>query len=231
MNSSDLDLDIEEVVEEQPTSTLFPGDSGELGLETRKVLIHLLSGPSIENRRHSNLWNTLIRDEEIIRSRLNELFLELVIDHDLQVGFTRQADTAELEVPKLLKRSPLTFIDSGLILFLRQQLAQAEVNSERAVLARSEIIEHMSLYERSTNTDRAGFVKRVNASIEKFKKHNILQAIRGSKDRFEISPSLKLIFSAEEISGLAALYSSLLIVDTDHQESISQTGSEESEDE
>jgi len=34
------------------------------------------------------------------------------------------------------------------------------------VISVDEIVEHMSVYERSTNTDRAGFHKRIQASIE-----------------------------------------------------------------
>jgi len=49
----------------------------------------------------------------------------------------------------------------------------------------------MSVYERSTNTD-GGFQKRIQASIEKIKTHSILQKIRSSEDRYEISPTLKL---------------------------------------
>jgi len=33
----------------------------------------------------------LVRDEALIRRRLSDLFLDLVIDRDLQVAFTRQA--------------------------------------------------------------------------------------------------------------------------------------------
>ena len=64
----------------------------------------------------------------------------------------------------------------------------------------------MSVYERSTNTDRAGFNKRIQASIEKIKTHSILQKIRSSEDRFEISPTLKLLFSAEAIQSLTHTY-------------------------
>jgi hypothetical protein len=64
----------------------------------------------------------------------------------------------------------------------------------------------MSVYERSTNTDRAGFSKRIQASIEKIKTHSILQKIRSSEDRFEISPTLKLLFSAEAIQSLTRTY-------------------------
>jgi hypothetical protein len=124
----------------------------------------------------------------------------------LQVAFTRRADTGELEVPCLLRRAPLTFIDSVFILYLRQRLTQAEAQGMRAVIAIEEVMENLFPYERSASTDRAGFVKRVNASMEKLKKYNILQKIRASENRFEISSTLKLLFSAEEIQVLTRLY-------------------------
>jgi len=182
------------------------GDSGELALDTRRALVQLLAGPSLDGRRHPKLWPILVRDEAVIRRRLAELFLELVIDRDVQVAFTRQADTGDLEVPLLLRRAQLTFIDSILLLHLRQRLTQADSQGDRAVVSTDEIMEFLTLYERASNTDRAGFVKRVHASIEKIKKHSILQKIRSSDDRFEISPTLKLLFSAEEIQALTHLY-------------------------
>jgi hypothetical protein len=186
--------------------SLFIGDSGELALDTRRALVQLLAGPSLEGRRHPKLWPVLVRDELVIRRRLADLFLELVIDLDTQVAFTRQADTGDLDVPHLLRRAQLTFIDSLLLLHLRQRLTQADSQGDRAVVSTDEITEFLSLYERSVTTDRAGFVKRIHASIEKIKKHSILQKIRSSEDRFEISPTLKLLFSAEEIQALTHLY-------------------------
>ena len=189
-----------------PANTLFAGDSGELALDTRRALVQLLAGPSLDGRRHSKLWPVLVRDETLVRRRLAELFLELVIDREVQVAFTRQTDTGDLDVPVLLRRAQLTFIDSVLLLHLRQRLTQADSHGDRAVVSISEIMEFLALYERAANTDRAGFVKRIQASIEKIKKHSILQKIRASEDRFEISPTLKLLFSAEEIQALTGLY-------------------------
>jgi hypothetical protein len=185
---------------------LFVNDTGELPLDTRRVLVQLLSGPSLEGRRHPRLWPVLLRDEQVIRRRLAELFLELVLDHDSQVAFTSQVAAEDLDIPILLRRAQLTFIDSVLLLFLRQRLTQADSHGERAVVARDEMVENLMPYERAASTDRAGFSKRVNASIEKLKKHNILQKLRTSEDRFEIAPTLKLLFSAEEIIALTALY-------------------------
>jgi hypothetical protein len=191
---------------EASPGNLFAGDTGELPLDTRRALVQLLAGPSVDGRRHPKLWPVLVRDETPIRRRLSELFLDLVIDTDLQVAFTRQFDAGDLETPVLLRRSQLTFLDSILLLHLRQQLTLADAKGERAVIAVDEILEHMSVYERSVNTDRAGFTKRIQASIEKIKKNNILQKIRSSEDRFEISPTLKLLFSAEEIQALTRTY-------------------------
>ncbi len=196
---------------------LFIGDSGDLPLEARRALVQLLAGPSLNERRHPKLWVVLLRDEIVIRSRLAELFLQLIIDRDTQVAFTRQAETGDLEVPHLLRRAQLTFIDSILLLHLRQRLAHSEIQGDRAVISTSEIIEYLALYERHTNTDHVGFSKRVHASIEKIKKHNILQKIRFSEDRFEISPTLKLLFSAEEIQGLTALYHRMAAAETAYE--------------
>ncbi|MEO7497744.1 MAG: DUF4194 domain-containing protein [Massilia sp.] len=189
----------------QPTA-LFLNDSGSLPPETRRVLVQLLSGPSLEAKRHARLWPVLLRDEVIVRSRLGDLFLELIIDRDSQVAFTSQVEAGELEIPILLRRAQLTFIDSVLLLFLRQRLTQAQSQGERGVIARDEIIENLLPYERAVSTDRAGFTKRVHASVEKLKKHNILQKIRGSDERFEIAATLKLLFAAEQIVALTALY-------------------------
>ncbi len=196
----------EEYPEQQSGQALYQGDSGELSLDARRVMVQLLAGPSLDGQRHSKLWPILIRDEAAIRSRLSELFLQLVIDRDLQVAFTRQAETGDLEVPRLLRRANLTFLDSILLLHLRQQLTQAEAHGERAVVSSGEIVEFLGVYEQAGNTDRALFEKRIHASIEKIKKHSILRKIRASENRFEISPTLKLLFSAEEIQVLTRIY-------------------------
>lgn len=185
---------------------LFLGDRGELPLETRRALVQLLSGPSLEMRRHGRLWPILLQDEDIIRRRLSELFLDLVIDREAGVAFTRQADTGDLEVPLLLRRSQLTFIDSIVLLKLRERLAHAEAHGERAVVAVPELVDELAVFEPAGGTDHAGFAKKVRASIEKYKDRSILQKIRAEEDRYEVSPTLKLLFSADRIEILLNLY-------------------------
>ncbi|MCI2263804.1 DUF4194 domain-containing protein [Xanthomonas indica] len=190
-------------------TALFAGDSGSLPLEARRALCQLLSGPSVDAYRHGPLWPALLRHEAAIRRVLSELFLELVLDRDGGVAFARQADTGELETPALLRTAPLTFIESVLLLFLRQQLAEADTRGERAVVDEAQLLEVLSVYEKNVSTDRAGFARRVLAAIAKMRDNHLLSKLRGSEDRYEVSPALKLLFSAEDVQALAAAYRGL----------------------
>lgn len=204
---SDLPAGEEPAPEE---SGLYRGDSGELPLEARQVFVKLLSGPYIDSEQHPKIWPVLLRFEAQLRSRLADLFLELVLDVDAGVAFTRQADTGDLDTPILLGKSTLTFVETVLLLYLREKLMEADVRGERATVGAVEIREQLSLYERAANTDRAGYTRKVNNAIEKMKQKNVLRKLRASEDRFEVSPTLRLLFSAEEVRGLAVQYRKLL---------------------
>lgn len=211
MSSPDEEKQVgsDEALDAGKSAILFEGDVGELKLETRRVLVQLLIGPSIDGRRQQKLWTMLVRDEAIIRSRLSDLFLLLVVDPEAQVAFTRQAQSEGIDMPRLLRRSQLTFLDSVLLLHLRERLARAEAHGERAGVSEAEMLEDLVLYERAVSTDRAGFVKRAESAIEKVKTNSILHKIRGSESRYEVSPTLKILFSIEQLQDLKAQYQAL----------------------
>lgn len=189
--------------------TLFPSDTGRLSSETRRAIVQLLLGPSLDARRQSKLWPVLLRDEVIIRSRLHELFLELVVDRDQQVAFTQQIVSEGLDIPVLLRKARLTFLESALLLLLRSRLTQADAQGERAAVSAEEMREHLRVFERTQNPDRARFEQQMDNAIEKATKLSLLRRIRGSEERYEISPTLKLLFPAEEIQELTRIYATL----------------------
>ena len=177
-------------------AVLFVGDQGTLPADARRVLVHLLLGPALDARRQTHMWPILLRYEAAVRSHLNDLFLELVVDREQEVAFTRQVVSDELDVPVLLRRESLTFIDSVLLLFLRRQLTQSETQGERAVLALHEMTDHPSVFEPTGNSDHAKFSRQVERAIEKAKRLNLVHKIRGGEERYEVSPTLKLLFPA-----------------------------------
>jgi|JI10StandDraft_1071094.scaffolds.fasta_scaffold23105_2 hypothetical protein len=193
-----------------PPTVLFNGDTGTLRLDTRRCLVNLLNGPSIDGRRQSGLWMVLLRDREAIQTYLHNIFLELVVDLPQQVAFIRQvAEDGETDIPILLRRHQLTLIQSALVLYLRQRLTEADAANERAVVSTREMNEHLVLFEKARNTDLARFDRQCESAIEKCKALNLIRPIRSSDARFEVSPTLKLLFSAEDIQALTATYKAL----------------------
>ncbi len=187
----------------------FAGDTGTLPLDTRRVLVQLLLGPSIDATRQRRLWPVLLRDETVLRARLHDLFLDLVVDVEQQVAFTRQVVADDIDAPVLLRKSQLSFLDSALVLYLRQRLTQAEAQGERAVVSADEMAAQLSVFERSANPDQARFGRQVASAIEKAKKLNLLRLLGGADQRFEVSPALKLLFPAEQIQALTHAYRAL----------------------
>jgi len=191
---------------ENSASPLFPQDTGTMPFAARRVYVHLLRGPSLEQRRNSQLWVDLLTHRDLISARLSEMFLELVLDSDLGVAFTRQIAAPDDDYPKLLRRVPLTFIDSVLVLHLRQQLARAQASAERCVVAREDLINHLALYDRGGNTDAALFKKRANRAVDQMVNRSLLHKVRGTEDRYEVAATLKLLFAAEQVTALDEQY-------------------------
>lgn len=184
----------------------FAGDTGTLPVPARRVLVRLLQGPSLDARRHEKLWEVFKRYEKDLRSRLHDIFLELVVDNESKVAFTRQVVSGELDVPILLRKQSLSFIESVLLLFLRQKLTHSDAQAERAVVDQLEMTEYLKAYERSDNVDMSRFGRQMEGAIEKAKKLGVLLKLSGADDRFEISASLRLLFPVEEIQALTEAF-------------------------
>jgi hypothetical protein len=107
---------------------LWPGDSGTLLEGSRRALVQLVRGPHLSSGRHGRLWAALLNDEAAIRSRLADLFLDLVVDRESEIAFVRNV-TAEIETPQVVRTAPLTFLDTAALLHLRQLLLRAAPGS------------------------------------------------------------------------------------------------------
>lgn len=191
------------------STALFAGDPGELSEATRRTLVQLLRGPYVSRRLHPNRWPALIADEDVIRRRLGDLFLELVLDPEVEVAFVRNLEAEDLALPRVIRSTRLTLLDTALVLFLRGELLRAESGGGRVIIGRQDIDEQLQVYRPATSTDDAGFARRINAAVSKMKDHSILLGT-GEEDRFEISPVLALVFTADEVLAVTAELKRLL---------------------
>lgn len=209
------ELEADDVRDEPAVNTgpepLFPLDTGTLSFEARRVLVQLLRGPVLDESRQPLLWLTLLQEEARLRSRLSELFLELVLDRDARVAFVRQVDVPDLDAPRLLQRITLTYLQSVILLELRILLVSADGRGERATISHDELKTKLHDYDRSTGTDHAGFAKRVNSAIVTIHAKGFLKKIPGASGRYEVSPVLKLLFPLDQVRALQESYRQLAL--------------------
>src|SRR5699024_3800619 len=99
-------------------------------------LLELLKGPYVSGVQSPQLWSALIADEGLVRSRLHELFLDLVIDPVDEFAFTRKIVTDEIEAPAAVRSERLTFLDTAMLLVLRQLLLPLPGRSASSSTAR-----------------------------------------------------------------------------------------------
>ncbi|MCO4261472.1 DUF4194 domain-containing protein [Pseudarthrobacter sp. MDT3-26] len=182
------------------------GGEGTLREPSRRVLVQLLRGPYLSASRHGNLWTALLSDEDAVRSRLADLFLDLVTDHAAQVAFVRNT-SADVDAPTVMRTATLTFLDTALLLHLRQALLQ-ESGGRKTIIGADEAADQLQVYRGKDNADITGFSKRINSSWQKMVKYGLLAAT-STEGRFEVSPVLRLVFGTEEIAAVQAEYQRL----------------------
>jgi len=180
---------------------LTASDRGRLPLLTRRVLVGLLQGPYLARALHPNLWPVLVAGEDLVRERLGDLFLDLVLDQETGVAFVRPMADSEVDLPRTIRSMPLTFIDTVLALFLRERLLRS--SGARVFVGRDEIDEHCDAFRAADDTNRSLFAKRVNASVSKFKDASVLRGT-SEEDRYEISPVLGLVFDTDVVRAIIA---------------------------
>jgi hypothetical protein len=190
--------------EGQDRNAMWEGDTGTLSDASRRALVQLLRGPYLSAARHGHLWAALLNDEPEIRSRLADAYLELVVDVEGQLAFARNVSSPDSDAPKVMRSHPLTFLDTAMLLHLRQQLLHGD-GRERVIVGRDEVSDQLQVYRGADDSDPAGFAKRINSSWQKMTSYGILAATT-TEDRFEVSPVLRLIFGADEIAAVQAEY-------------------------
>lgn len=196
-------MDDTEQADIQVGEPLFAGDTGTLTRSARFALCKLLAGPFVDAE--SAHWPTVALHEAQLRSRLADLLLELVIDRDRRIAFVRQVPVDG--GPVLLRNKPMTFLESVLVLHLREVLLEAEARGERAAVDEGALIEHLEVYL-PNGGDRVKVHDKIRVAIGSMK-GVVLRQVRGADGRYEISPILRLLFTADDVDAMRRTYEGL----------------------
>jgi len=187
----------------------WPGDTGTLAIDSRRALAQIVQGPYLSSTQRPQLWSALRSDEAAIRSRLHDLFLDLVVDTEAGFAFVRNVAADDVDVPRVVRSQNLTFIDTALLLVLRQHLLSGDGVS-RVFVDREDVYEQLSVF-RTQDRDQTDFEKRLNSAWRKIDGLGLLHQVRGDGDdgRVEISPVLRLLIDPDQVRAIGAEYERL----------------------
>ncbi|MFS0703466.1 DUF4194 domain-containing protein [Cellulomonas sp. 179-A 9B4 NHS] len=186
---------------------LFDGDAGSLPAEVRGTLVRVLSSRFVDGVRHPSLWNRVLRHEDVLRSRLHDLYLELVVDRRRQVAFTQQLELED-DVPVLLRRDkPLTLAATVLLLHLRQEYDRGAVEGRDVVVEHRELLDHLEAWKDVDDQNPAQFRRRCENAIENVKEKGVLAPV--SDGRYRISGIVHSMLTAEKVDAMTAALTSL----------------------
>ncbi|MFD2840560.1 DUF4194 domain-containing protein [Populibacterium corticicola] len=186
---------------------MFEGDTGTLYPEQRRCLHALLKQRYISADRHPEQWATLVADQDLIKSRLNDLYLELHIDREYQVAFKRQARTETGDrLPSLLNDLAHQKEETIVMIHLRQRFfAQRQENDDAVFVDRQSLLDEVASQRPEHATDRAMDQKRADKAIENLNTAGVILKT-GDPDRFRISPIIEVLMPIEKLRALLAWF-------------------------
>lgn len=192
---------LEPVAESDSGPRLWPEDLGTLHEASRRALLEIIRGPYLSGQRRPALWAALMADERAIRSRLHDLFLDLVIDPVDEFAFARKVRTVEVDVPSAMRTESLNFLDTAMLLVLRQLLLAAP-GEQRVIVGQDEVYERLAVYRTG---DETAFQRSLNGAWTRMvNKLRVLHTIE--EGRAEISPVVKFILDHDLVRTLTDRY-------------------------
>lgn len=190
--SVDTDLDLDPEILDEGSVSLFEGDEGGLEHAQRHALVTLLKQRFISARTHPRDWQVLVEHERVLRSRLNDLFLELAVDRAREVAWKRQA-TSETgsRFPTLLYDAAWSREETLVLVHLRDRLRAGLAGGDAHVfIDRDDIVDYVATFRPAHATDEAGDEKRARNAVISIAKAGLLIGT-AAEDRFEISEAVE----------------------------------------
>jgi uncharacterized protein DUF4194 len=197
------ETDVAEELLDRGSVSLFEGDEGGLEYAQRHTLVTLLKQRFISARTHPRDWQALVEHERLLRSRLNDLFLDLQVDRVREVAWKRQA-TAEAgdRFPTLLYDAAWSREETLVLVHLRDRLRAGLASGDaRVFIDREDLVDYVASFRPRHATDVAGDEKRARNAVASVVKAGLLIG-SGTDERFEISEAVEPLLPLELLQEL-----------------------------
>jgi hypothetical protein len=186
---------------ERSSLSLFEGDEGGLTLEQRRTFVSLLKHRYISAARQPAEWRTLLDSQVQLKSRLNDMFLDLHIDRAHQVAFKRQATPeGEGRFPTLLHDIAYTREETILLVFLRQRFRSERADGIDDVFI-EELLAQVGHFRPAHATDRFGDTRKSENALDSLRRAGILFKT-ADEHRFQVSPVIEVLLPLPRLAEL-----------------------------
>lgn len=199
----DWDEDSAEPTHDTASVSLFEGDEGTLEFPQRRTLVTLLKQRFISARTHPRDWEVLVEHERVLRSRLNDVFLDLMVDREREVAWKRQASSETGgRFPTLLHDVPWSREETIVLVHLRDRLRAGHASGDaRVFVDREDVVEHVASFRPLHATDESGDEKRARNAVASIVKAGLLIGAVGD-ERYEISEAVEPLLPLELLKEL-----------------------------
>jgi len=186
---------------EQDLEEHFPGDRGTLDPEIRRVLVHLLQRRFISAERNRREWALLLDHQHVVESRLNDIYLRLVIDHARGFAYKQQLRSDEIDMPVLLKDAPYSRAETLVLVHLRTVYQRESAAGEASVRIDIEDIEQTVLsYFADVDGGTAKQQRAIRSALDRLDREGIVQ--EETSGRYRITALVEVVLSAETLKEL-----------------------------
>lgn len=192
---------IDPVSMEDDPSELFAGDAGTLDADVRRVLVQLLRRRFLLAERNPAQWATMLDNQQILESRLHDLFVRLVIDHDRGVAYKQQVRPGELDVPILLKDDPYNRAETLVLVHLRSVFQRERGTGETSARVDIEELEQTVLtYFDPNDHNLARGQQEIRNAVARLVTEGLL--IQESAGRYRITSLVEVVLSTAKLTEL-----------------------------
>ena len=192
---------IEAVAMENDPDGSFAGDRGVLEPAVRRVLVRLLQRRVVFADRNADEWAVLLDNQQVIESRLHDLFVRLIVDLERGVAYKQQVRSDELDVPVLLRDESYNRAETLVLVYLRTVYQRESTAGERAVWVDVEDIEQTVLsYFTDGDGSPAARQKTIKSALGRLRQEGIID--EESEGRYRITPLIEIVLSADRLREL-----------------------------
>lgn len=195
----------------QPDEITQP-ESGLLPIEAKHAIIALLKNGVIVAAQKNNIFTNICHYQNQIETYLANIYLKLNLDQPYGIAYiTQMNEVAEdnNEIPFLINKRQLTIQDTLILLILRKYFQERETTGESKIIISIEHIEELlTPFIPITNHSKID-KKNLNAALRRLKERHILSNVRGSEDRYEITPIIRYVVNASFLESMLKEYKQL----------------------